>query len=160
MEQQINNKEVISEVSKLLNYPTEQTPELDTSKILLVADVNPLHSRRCNIVKGLTVTNSTGGTIYTTPTDKDFYLTSLALAFIKDVTSTSTGIAIEVIIDGATVQILHFPCLSLTVQSDGIAVSYPQPVRIDRGTAISLVNATNVANIAIRSSLTGFTVIP
>ena len=156
--EQINNDQTIKESSAVLGYQVQTIPPLDTSKISLVANVNPKDYRRCNIVRRSSAINSTGGTIYTTPTDKDFFLNSVALSVIKDVTSTSILSNITCIIDGATNQILSIPGISLTVQNQSLSISFPIPIKIDRGSAIGVSNSTNVANISTNAMITGYTV--
>ena len=59
-------------------------------KIQSIIDVTPNSNESCDICKGGVASNATSGLIYTTPTDRDFFLTAANLSLIKDVTSTST----------------------------------------------------------------------
>ena len=110
----------------------------------------------CNIVRSGTATNSTTATIYTTPTNQDFYLTAVTLSYIKDVTSTSTSSAITATIDGITQSILRIPQISVTVGSGTMSLSFPIPIKLDRGFNIAVVNATNIANISANGCIIGY----
>lgn len=156
--EQINNDNTIKASSATLGHQVENTPLLDTSKISLVSDVNPSHNRFCDVAVAATLTNGTSQTIYTTPTDKDFYLTSANCSVIKDVTSTSTDTTIVVTIGGSTTAVLRIAGITLTAQSGSMSQTFNTPIKIDRGTGISLQNTTNVANINAKGCITGFTV--
>jgi hypothetical protein len=110
-----------------------------------------------NIIRKGTASNSTSGTIYTTPSDKDFYLTNCAISVTKDATSTSTGSDIQVTINGVTFQILTLATLTLTAQNMSNSMDFSNPIKIDRGTPIQILNATNVANVRAVGNIVGFT---
>lgn len=113
---------------------------------------------RINIARQVTATNATSATVYTTPTDKDFYLCTVQLAFIKDVTSTSTQLAMTTTIDGVACTLIRVPHITLTVGQGSTSISYPIPVKIDRGVTIAVTSSTNVANVAVSGVITGYTV--
>lgn len=136
----------------------DSTPNQIADKVVPVIDVNPKHSRVLNHATVNTATNSAGVTIYTTPTDRDYFLTQVFLYFIKDVTSTSTYSAIDVVIGGGRYTLLSLPQISLTVQQGGLSISFHRPMKIDRGTTIRLLNSTNVANITSTGGVAGYTV--
>jgi len=155
--EQINNDDTIKECSRVLGHQVENKPQLDTSKIILVSDINPKGLRRCNIVRMNQASNATTATIYTTPTDKDFYLCSYSHNVIKDATSTSTFSNINVTVDGAVQQISRIVSITLTAQNIGYATSLAIPIKLDRGTTITVTNSTNVANVTSCASITGYT---
>lgn len=115
--------------------------------------------RNTNIVRSFDQTNSAGsGVVYTTPTDKDFYLTGGSLGVIKDATSTSTATVLIVTIDGVTRNIGVIPSITLTAQSEVVPLNILKPIKLDRGTNISLFNGTAVANIKASATIHGYTV--
>lgn len=158
----IDNTQTKKEIEDAIrgNSVSNLAPTKVSDTVQLVLPINPKDYRRVNIVKTGLATNATSATIYTTPTDKDFFLTSLALSIIKDVTSTSLRTDIAVVIDGAAQNLLSICSLTLTAQAQNIAQSYHAPIKIDRGTNITVSNTTNVANITARANLTGYTVEP
>ena len=74
-----------------------------------------------NICKRASALNSTIATIFTTPSDKDFYLVAAELSLIKDATGTSTSSTISVIIEGLAVVLLDIAGITLTVQENSVA---------------------------------------
>jgi hypothetical protein len=150
-------REVIKRLLKLEMY-TDKVPAEIENKIQLVVDVNPLKNEFCNIVRTNGLINNTSATVYSTPTDKDFYLTNATLSYIKDVTSTATYVSMIVTIGGTVVDLLKLPSITLTVGYGQIAQSYYYPIKIDRGTSITVNSSTNVANITVIGNIQGFTV--
>lgn len=133
-------------------------PSQFAEKVVPVVDVNPKHARVCNIIRRTQANNNTSATVYTTPTDKEFYLVSYELSLIKDATSTSVGTYIEVTIDGATQILAYIDSFTLTAQAEAITGSFPIPIKIDKGSNINLRNSTNVANCKSDLAIIGFTV--
>jgi hypothetical protein len=134
----------------------DSMPTQLAEKVVPVMEVNPRLLRRCNIVRVNAATNSASATIYTTPTNQDFYLCGATLGVIKDVTSQSLSTRLNVTIDGVVQPIMHIPSISLTVQSEVMALSFPFPVKVDRGTNITVTNSNATANITASSSITGY----
>ncbi len=110
----------------------------------------------CRVLRSASAINATSGTIFTTPTDRDFYLVAAMLSMIKDVTSTSADTTLGVPVDGVTQAILRIPGISLTPQNDVIAISFPYPIKVDRNAQIVITNSSNVANIVTRGSIIGY----
>lgn len=113
--------------------------------------------RNHNIVRSQTFTNATAATIYTTPTDKDFYLEALTLSVIKDATSQSTLTDIRAVIDGVSQLIARISGITLTAQNQTITLSGLK-IKVDRGTNITLNATSGVANIKCDGSIIGYTV--
>jgi hypothetical protein len=133
-------------------------PNQLADKVIPVMEVNPKLLRRCNLVRSIDATNATSGTIYTVPTDRDFYLVAASISTIKDVTATSVESAITVFIDGVARKLLSIAGITLTTQTLALANSFPDPIKIDRGTNISVTNTTNVGNIKSIGGIAGYTV--
>jgi hypothetical protein len=121
----------------------------------LVCDVHPMHNRVADVVISGTG-SATSNTIYTTPTDQDFYLCGACLSLIKDVTSTSTLTQLKVSSGGLLRTLLHFIGFTLTVQADSIACNFNPPIKVDRGTAITLNHGTAAATISGAASVWGY----
>lgn len=149
-------KELI-DVGKL-QVSRDKIPNELAEKVVPVINVNPKDYRIANVLRYNTCTNATNATIYTTPADRDTYITNIMLAFIKDATATSTGVWINFVIDGATRTILHYPCLTLTAQTGAITLALPSPIKVDRNTAITVNSSTNVGNISASGSIIGYSV--
>lgn len=154
----IDNSETKKELDEAIrgNAQTNLSPSNVAGQVIPVININPKHSRRCNITRATSATGSSG-TIYTAPTDKDFFIVACSLSVCKDVTATSTNSDINVTIDGATNPILSIAGLTLTAQSESVSLCFNSPIKIDRGTSVTISNTTNVANIRTRGTITGYT---
>lgn len=158
----IDNSETKKELNDAIrgNAVSNIAPTQLANQVIPVINVNPKDYRICNINKTTVATNSTSAVIYTTPADKDFFITACSLTVIKDATSTSTLSRIKLTIDGAEASILPITTLTLTAQDSAFSISFPNPIKIDRDSIISITNSTNVANISTRASIHGYTVEP
>jgi len=79
-----------------------------------------------------------GGVIYTTPTDKDFYIVSVSLSVAKTAAQTGSNVAILTTIEGASISILDIRGITLTAQDASRDISFHYPIKLDRGTTITL----------------------
>lgn len=115
-------------------------PSEIAEKVIPVMEVNPKLLRRVNIVK-----QNTSGNIYTTPTDRDFYLT----AFNLSAYSTAVGanqISISAIPYGETAgvvigRICLFNTAAIDSQNGVLSQDFTVPIKLARGSAISLIAA-------------------
>jgi len=112
---------------------------------------------KINLVKRAEASNSTSATIYTTPTDKDTYIVALMLTMIKDINATSVSSRIYAYIDGVSSYLAEITGFVTTVQEKTIFLSFPIPIKIDRGTALTVTNTTNVANCKSSAIIYGYT---
>ena len=156
----ITNSEVIQEIrdSAKIQAGMESIPNQLENKVIPVMEVNPKLLRRINIVKTATANAATSATIYTTPTDQDFYLVSLTLSMIKDSSATSVESSITAIIDGATIKVASIVGITLTAQNDSISLTFPFPMKIDKNTSIYVTNSTNTAVIKSLACIHGYLV--
>lgn len=159
MAQPYKNNKIRDTIKQLLNLEMYQdkVPAEIEDRVQLVIDVNPFRNESCDIVASNSAINSTSQTIYTTPTDKDFYICGAVISVIKDVTSTSIYSRIAGTIAGATVLLLSIPGLTLTIQQDSVSINFSFPIKIDAGTNILIENSTNVGNVSSRGIIYGFT---
>lgn len=101
---------------------------------------------------------ATSAVIYTTPADQDFYLTSAAIAFIKDSSSTSTLFQINYTEANASTSIplLYYPSITLTAQSGSNNIVLPHPVKIKRNTQITISTDQATAVVRAAGTISGF----
>jgi hypothetical protein len=155
----INNQELkkaFSDATK--TQVSEQPNDISNRTVIPVIDITPRHHKIINIAKSASITNATSATVYTTPTDQDFYLTSATLSYIKDATSTSTAIALEVIPkDVANAAVLRFAALTLTAANGNLSQSFVPPILLKRGSNINVTSDTNIANIKAMATVQGYT---
>lgn len=105
-----------------------------------------------NVIKNATAAS----TLYTTPTNKDFYLTSASISMAKAVGDTGTVASITVFVDspGSAQNLISLAGITLTAERDSIAVNYNPPIKIDRGTVIAF--NTSGTFSSTRAHITGY----
>lgn len=135
----------------------EVLPSSFSPTIQLVAEVNPKMLRRSNVLRNSSAVNSTSSTVYTVPSEGEFYLTFAQIAIIKDATSTSTQSYIQCQPKGYAAQrILSIPSLTLTAQEAQVSATLAAPLLLEPGSTITLANQTNVANITAHCCIAGY----
>lgn len=110
-----------------------------------------------NIIQSLGGSTS-GATIYTTPQDKDFYLTNASLSMAKD-TATHTSIqqTLRVFVNGVANNILAISGITLTTNQATTTQNWGRPgIKIDRGTAITYTFTGTLSRID--ATIQGYTV--
>jgi hypothetical protein len=147
------NTAILKNLSDFWRLKGDALPSELNDTIVPVFDVRP----PANIIRTASAVNTGAAqTLYTTPTDQDFFLTNALIGVIKDVTATSTNSQLKVTIDGVARTILNIPGLTLTVQNQSVPMAYPNPIKVDRGTNITLENSTGVGNVTSTAAVVGF----
>lgn len=135
---QIYNSDLTKELVKgaSIQQSKDQVPNQLAEKVVPVMEVNPRLLRSVNVIRHVAV----AGTMYTTPTDRDFYLTyanvstSIASAnnFYGTITITPKG--------GAAVIVLSaVGCATalVTGASSTATANFDTPILLERGSTIS-----------------------
>lgn len=143
---QIQNPEAAEAIKKGAGITqSEGVPQVLSGTAIPVIDMTPDFHRVAD-------TRGTGsaGTIITTPTDVDFYLTGCELEGDKTAAQTGTLLAITATINGVVRAISQVPTQTLTAESKVHAREFTVPIKIDPGTAITFtVSGTWTQSIAI-----------
>lgn len=138
-----------------INIVTDSVPSQIAEKVVPVMEVNPDMLRRCNVLKYVAV----AGTIYTAPTNKDFYLSAMTLQGINDAGEPTASNYITITPSGnvATI-ILRGTLPAVAALASGINVSESLslsiPIKIERGSNITL----NIGSTTGSASIIGYTV--
>jgi hypothetical protein len=133
---------------------TDRMPSELAEKVVPVMEVNPKLLRRVNLLKNA---NSGGAfTLYAAPSNKDTFITGLSLAFHQIVTDTLTQVSISVTIDGAAIRLFLMPSTTLTINDQYAYLPFPTPIKVDRGTNISITVTGTVTQVW--ASLIGYQV--
>ena len=157
----VKNNDTIRELVKGANLQTgfDEVPSDLARSIVPTLEINAEMFRKSTIVRKGTASNATSATAYTTPADRDFYLTGCSLSVTKDATSTSTNSDIEIVPFGdIAVNILTISGLTLTAQSDTTNIILPFPLKLARSSTIKVLNTTNVANVRAIGCAIGYIV--
>ena len=136
----------------------DSVPTQIADKVVPVMEVNPSMLRKNTILRGSSRTTTGTLTIYTTPTDRDFYLTSLSLSIIKDVTcDLATGSsAPSCTIDGASQNLPGFSTITTTAQNQTLTINFDKPIKLDKNSSI-VWGGTFTAGVYIRYGvITGY----
>lgn len=167
----INQKGILEGFNSLFDYSSDpnSVPSSVNPSIQPVIDVNPLAYSPANI-DGQT-TNDGGGVLYTTPTNTDFYVSFMSISgYIESSGSNGNGGLYTI---NATVNGVNTPICVLglsrnpyspngvsyvsTTGTASIAITLSTPLRIDRGTNITLERGSSPSATAIQGIVQGFT---
>jgi len=155
----IINDETVREVSRILGNPVQNKPLLDTSKIMLVAETNPKLTKYANVTSRASSTATGNTTLYTTPTDRDFYLTDINISISKNVTNDITACYVNVTPqEYPALRIIDLALQPLTAtDSINIQKSLTFPIKLQRGTTIVLVKTFTAGAGTFTGIVCGFT---
>lgn len=119
-----------------------------------VVEIGP---RVSNIIKNFVQTASTSGsTIYTTPADKDFFVTFSELGLTKDAASDNVQSYIDVMVGGARIVLSPLYTQTTTAGTFHCSTSYPYPLKIDRNSTIRLVTTHAAGTKSAQAIIGGF----
>lgn len=154
---QINNQELKRAFSNSTKTQlVEQPNQVVNSAVTPIIDVTPLNHKIIDIIAANAALNATTATIMTTDTKRVFYIVAATLSVIKDATATSISSRVLATINGAATRILGIEGLTLTPQDRSVSISFPKPIKIDKGVNITVTNTTNVANVTSHAIIYGY----
>jgi hypothetical protein len=156
----INNSDTINEIIEVAKLKVSSDGIINNlqNNIVPVIDVNPKHSRRITIFKRGATTTTTEAGLYTTPTDRDFYLIGCTLSYKKDVTSDSTNAYLRGVIygDNSATIILNLDSETLTANHDHIELVFPIPLKMARGQAITYRMPITAGTMVVAGEIFGY----
>lgn len=159
----IDNSDTQEELNDAIrgNTISNICPKTISGQVIPVININPKDYRVVNIVKDVNTTASGAVTLYTTPADKDFFLTSVTFSVVKDAACSHAGasrLRLAATINGETVGIAGVALLNLTAENKTVGYGYSTPIKIDRGTALQSGLTFIAGNYSLYMSLQGYTV--
>lgn len=136
----------------------DNIPNQIAEKVVPVINVNPWNNIKIKNFASLgSLSNAQTFTWYTASSTKDTYITNYTLSFIKDATSTATDLRLNIVDENGATQIIgRFAGITLTADKQTISQTFAFPLKILRGSNITLTSDTNVANIIMRATMQGF----
>lgn len=160
----IYNSQLTKELIEAARIQTgkEYPPSQIADKVVPVMEVNPKLLKICNIVK--TATNQTinsNATIYTTPTDSDFYLCGACLQATNDSISQATLQSIKITPDEMNVNTVFVGSWNITgvAKGDSQVIDLNRPIKLKRGTLITTtITGTAVGNCYATGTIWGYTI--
>jgi hypothetical protein len=160
----IYNTELFTELKDgvRLQQLTDTIPSQLADKVVPVMEVNPKLLRVINWIKPFNYTaTSTSVSLLVADATKDYYITNVDMGLVKDATCDRLigEWYITATINSVSTVICSIPTLALTAQTSSINLMFPIPIKIDRGTAITLGSFTYTAGLSCRAvSIKGYTV--
>jgi len=152
---QLKRSTIVNNISNVLGLQssTDKLPVEVNDKLQAVVEVGVKTS---NLVRAATGATTSDVNIYTTPTDKDFYLTYFDFRAISDATADCSTLSIQVVIDGVTRALSRRYPVPATAQAIGFGSNLAYPLKIDRGTIISLNGTFTVGTFTKSGAIAGF----
>ncbi len=156
---EIQNKQIIDDISEKTKISNIAMLPLNLSN-----NIQPVMEIGKNIEELIGIGSSsavTGGfAIHTADSTKDTYITSASLSVVKDgACDVSSGsINVSCTIRGATRTILTLAVLTLTASSQQISISFPEPIKIDKSSVVSITGAFTLGAMVRAGTITGYTV--
>jgi len=147
------NPSIAENAARILN--TKNGEHVNSEITPFLQPVIPINSV-CNIVRSVTTTAF--ATIFTTPSDKDFYLTSATMSIQKAADSDVTLLHFQVTIGGVALNVMTQAFLTLTAAQETVTLALVPPIKIDRNTTIVVGNNSSAGTNLTSGNLTGYTV--
>lgn len=146
------NPSISRDCVRILNLKGESTDLVDDVLVPVIPIV-----RFNNVVREVEGAGSGNATIFTTPADKDFYLTSWVLNYATDAACDTVTIAIQCTIEGVSRYLIRKKKITTTADDKAIVCTYTEPIKIDRNTVMSLVCSFAAGNCPRSCTITGYT---
>lgn len=155
----INNSQVVRDLADITQIQqVEGVPAQLSTAIAGTIELNPYITAKCLEVRNQTASNATSGTLLTTDSNKSTYLVSCSLGVIKDALSPSTESSILTTINGTARRVIMIPSIATTAQNDTVSMSFPRPLKIDKGVTVTVTNSSATATIKASATIAYFEV--
>lgn len=152
----ITKSSVLNKLSDLTGIQTaiDELPSQLNTTISPVININPSFTL---LVRSNASTTTAATTAYTTPSDKDFYLTYLYMSNVKDAACDNTAVYLNVDVpDGGTQRIASFENIPSVATSKEIAINFTYPIKLRRNSIMSLVGTFTAGTMTKRILIGGF----
>jgi len=156
----INNSQAIQRILDDAGIQTaiDEVPKQLARSVVPVLISNPKPSTY-KVIKNAYNTTQSATVLYTTPSDKDFYLTGIWFSNNSDVACDNTSMIINVVPEnGVSTSILQIYKPSVTVYVESFPYSFSKPIKLERGSTILFTNSFTAGSSVTSISLTGYIV--
>lgn len=151
----IQSKEAVDRMSEELKIqPALVLPKKLADNIQPVFEIS---KKVANIVRSNSNAVTGSLTVYTTPTDQDFFLTAATVGHFENNLSNNILTSLNVVINGATRQVLEIAKPGGFQVDQNIALTFDTPIKIDRGTNITVSNSFGAGAATKFATLIGYT---
>jgi hypothetical protein len=158
----IENTDVKQQIIKGLTLSPGATdiPDSVNQKVRVVYVANP--PKHLNVVATLAATSTVPNTVYTTPSDKDFFLTNaFFLLATNEAVGPATGTMTATLFSGESVNIFsmaqwdNLPAGGHTTNS--LTEYYNPPIKLERGSTITVDSSGAAESRRVAASIKGYT---
>ena len=138
----------------------DKIPNELAEKVVPVMETNPEILRENSIIASGAAINNTSGLVYTSSTTMETYITGYQISFIKDAGSTCSVIRAYLTPEAtnASIAFARISCLTGTAQSGEVSYTFKNPVKLVKGTSITINPDTNAANCTASLCVYGYTI--
>lgn len=152
-----NNPTISQDLLRIFNFKQGDMLGNDVGN-MIVPVINV--ERFVNISRDVTVATNALTTVYTTPTDKDFYLSAACLTYHHDAACTTMSCNMSCFPDNDVTarKILIINPSPSAVSNMVVSNQYRPHIKIKRGTNISIQSANNDGVQRLDGSIQGFTI--
>lgn len=141
-----------------LQTSRDKAPTQLAEKVVPVMEVNPKLLRRINVCRDASKTTTGATTLYTTPSNIDFFLTNLHLSWAADAANDGISAYISFIDEFGVTRYFLFQKITLTAtqQTNNIALAFP--MKLARGTNIQYGGTFAAGTARFEALIAGYTV--
>lgn len=118
--------------------------------------VYPVHIKYSEISKRSVSGTSANATVYTTPSDKTFYLTYIMLSVVKDAANDNILVYVAIPQYGYAIPTMTMQFNTTTATSKDMFITFPHPIKCDRNSAITLVGTFTAGTMSKHVVIGGF----
>ncbi len=148
-----NNPSIVAWFNRIFAPKGENFSPMVSDFIQPVIQIRPI----ANIVRHQTATTTGTTTIFTTPTDRDFFMTGLFLSVQADATADMGSVDISANVDNVNRNLARISHISLTATAREMVRSFATPIKIDRGVSITCTKSFSVGSASFSMGIEGFT---
>jgi hypothetical protein len=146
------NTEIVNEIRNALKT---QINDVIREPIPII-EVNPSIVKNSLTCSGILINATSQSMII--PLDRDIYVVSAEMKWIKDVTSTSLSASISYTNELNVIsQLLRAAFLTLTAETGSCSITFPHPIKLQRGSGLTITSSTNVGNISVGAVVSYYT---
>ena len=152
----INNSKIIKNIIDTARIQTliDDVPKELAGKVVPVLEVIP--KKFTNTHSEIVNSASVHSIVYTTPTDKTFYLTNVKMGFIKDNLSTASNFWMTYTLNGIVQPLLRIVSLTLTADSKFLILNLLNPIKLDKNSEIVLGANSFLASQTMTAEIFGY----
>lgn len=147
------NPSIVERATRILNSKQGDYLPDEVSGPVATISLEPV----VRIVRNTSRTTTGNSTIYTTPADKDFYLTGLYLSACADATNDGVLYNIQVTIDGVSQRIASLVKQTTTAFAGNMPMQFVKPIKVDRNTAITVGQSFTAGTSTVAAAVYGYT---